>query len=484
MNINPVRVRIAPSPTGHLHIGLVRTTLFNWLYAKKYGGQFIVRMEDTDVERSKKIYETEILAGLNWLGLTWDEGPDIGGLSGPYRQSERLEIYRKYLVFLLEAGDAYYCDCSKDKLEKDREEQRKNKLPVIYRETCRDKNIIPSKNVSTIIRFKMPKNTINFNDIIRGKLEFDSQNIGDFVIAKNLLEPLYNFAVVIDDELMNISHVIRGEDHLGNTPKQISLINALKFKLPKYAHIPLILNPDKSKMSKRHIETSIIEYKDKGFLSESLLNFIALLGWHPSELKKGEKGINNEIISITNLINLFELERVQKAGAVFNEEKLNWVNSEHIKIKDDFALLNLIKPFLNIQNLIIHDDVLLKAISILKDRAVTLLELVDLIKEIINLEDYESELLIWKDISKEKIVLNLEYINNLVKVNDKAIDLINLKSNIYKYAEEIGKGEVLWPLRVALSGRRKSSPPEEILEIIGQVEAQKRIENAILKLKK
>ena len=288
---NP-RVRIAPSPTGYFHIGTARTAIFNWLFAKKYGGKFIVRIEDTDKERSKIEFEKDIIEQIKWLGLDWDEGVEIGGDFGPYRQSECLDLYEKYLKQLISEKKAYYCFCTQEELEIKKQEMTARGESPKYDGYCR--NLKPEeveeklKNKTPfVIRIKTPDKKISFSDMIRGKVEFDLSLFGDQVIAKNFREPLYNFAVVVDDHHMKITHVIRGEDHLSNTPKQIVLYESLEWEAPEFGHLPLILASDKSKMSKRFGDVSVAEYRKKGYLSEALFNFTVFLGWHPEE-KVGE----------------------------------------------------------------------------------------------------------------------------------------------------------------------------------------------------
>jgi len=316
-----IRVRIAPAPTGFLHIGLARTAFFNYLFAKKYQGIFILRIEDTDRERSKPEYEKDIMEGLKWLGIEWDEGPDIGGDYGPYRQSEKKEIYAKYLKKLLDENKAYHCFCSEEELEAQRQYQLSIGEAPRYSGKCASlpKEVVEkylTEGKPWVLRFRIPGKKIEFEDLIRGKVEFDTSLMGDTVIAKNLFTPLYNFACVIDDFEMQVSHVIRGEDHISNTPKQILLQEALGFPQPKYAHLPLILGPDRTKLSKRHGAISVSEYKREGYLPEALINFMAFLGWNPG----GER----EIYSLASLIKEFSLEAVQKSGAIFNIKRLDF----------------------------------------------------------------------------------------------------------------------------------------------------------------
>ena len=320
---------MAPSPTGPLHIGTARTTLFNWLFARGRDGTFILRIEDTDKERSKKEYEEELVEGLKWLGIEWDEFA---------RQSERTDLYRKYLEKLLTSGDAYYCYCTKEELEGQRQAMLASGVPPKYSGHCRNLAKPPTGRKPEVIRFKVPEIKVEFKDMIRGKVAFDAALLGDQVIAKDLDTPLYNFAVVIDDNEMRITHVIRGEDHLSNTPKQILIFRALGFDEPIFAHIPLILNPDRSKMSKRFADTALTQYREAGYLPEAIVNFLALLGWHPKDDK--------EILSAEDLIAEFDLARVQKAGAIFNQEKLDWLNREHMKKMSDKELAAAARPFI------------------------------------------------------------------------------------------------------------------------------------------
>ncbi|TSD03295.1 MAG: glutamyl-tRNA synthetase [Parcubacteria group bacterium Athens0714_26] len=460
-----IRVRIAPSPTGFFHIGTARTALFNWLFAKHNNGKFILRIEDTDIERSEKKYEEDILESLKWLGLKWD-----GEL---YRQSERLDIYEKYLKILLDSGKAYYCACTKEELEKEKSEMQAGGQVPRYSGKCRDLNIPPEK--AQVIRFKMPKNLIiKFSDIIRGEITFDTSLIGDIAIAKNLKTALYNFAVVVDDYEMKISHVIRGEDHIANTPKQIALQEALAFPRSQYAHLPLILSPDRAKLSKRFAAVSVADYRKNGYLPEALINFIALLGWH----SKTDK----EIFNIDDLIKEFELERVQKAGAVFNIEKLNWLNSQYIKNSDNKRIKEILADIF--EEKLPLDKINDKLINLSKDRMNKLSEFMGINDFFFELPDYPSELLIWKDIPANKISDNLKSVLGEFKnFEPENFNKTDLERMIMPVADKKGRGETLWPLRVALSGKDKSPNPFEILEVLGEKESMKRIEIALKKLK-
>lgn len=325
-----IRVRFAPSPTGPFHIGGARSALFNWLLARKYkDGKFVMRIEDTDQARSTKESEENIKDALKWLGLNWDEGIDVGGQYGPYRQTERLDIYKKFTEKLIAEGKAYYCYCTEEEIEEERNRLRaENKMPL-YGGHCR--NLTPeqiaqyeAEGRKPVVRFRTPTDhPVEFNDMVRGHMHFDAEGIGDFVIVKADGIPVYNYAVVIDDALMKISHVIRAEEHLSNTPRQVVLYEALGFKVPTFGHISLILGKDRTKMSKRHGATSVEQYKNLGYLPEALVNFLALLGWSPS----GEQ----ELFTREELIKEFSMDHVAKNPAVFDIDKLNWINAQYMK---------------------------------------------------------------------------------------------------------------------------------------------------------
>ncbi len=485
-----VRVRMAPSPTGPLHVGTARTALFNWLFARKHGGVFVLRVEDTDKDRSEKKYEDEILEGLSWLGLDWDEGPladggrlpvaDEKGPYGPYRQSERTAIYKKYLQELLDKGEAYYCYCTKEELGAQREAMLAQGLPPKYNGRCRNLKTLPAGKSPEVIRFKIPETDVEFNDLIRGKVAFDTSLFGDIIIAKNLLNPLYNFAVVVDDELMRISHVIRGEDHLPNTPKQILMQRALGFSEPHYAHIPLILNPDRTKMSKRFADTALLPYREKGYLPDALFNFLALLGWHPKD--------NREVLSKKDLIKEFDLARVQQAGAAFNPEKLEWLNREHLKkmsSKKTAAEIRALKLFASEGLPEPEEDVLMKIIDVERNRASTLRDFVTLGRFFLVLPEYEKELLIWKESSAMEADAALRAMDDaLAKINAQEFNRETLSAAVTNTITAIDgkRGSVLWPLRVAVSGQRASPDPLEIMEVLGKAESLRRIALARKKL--
>jgi nondiscriminating glutamyl-tRNA synthetase len=349
-----VRVRFAPSPTGALHVGNVRTAIFNWLLARGSGGTFVLRIEDTDVERSTRESEASMIDDLRWLGLDWDEGPDIGGAHGPYRDSERLHLYQSYATELLNAGAAYYCFCSTAQRDADRQAAVAAGRPALYPGTCRripieDAQARIAAGEHPAIRFRVPDNhDVVFTDIVRGDVRFSGDVIGDPVIVRADGHPAYNFAVVIDDALMEVTHVVRGEDHISNTPRQLLMYEALGFTPPAFAHLALVLGPDHSPLSKRHGATSVAEFRAKGYLPEALVNYLALIGWSP--------GNDEELLPVDELARRFSLERVGHSAGVFDEEKLAWANRYYLKMSDPARIANLSVPFFNEAGLAMTPD--------------------------------------------------------------------------------------------------------------------------------
>src|SRR3954468_839115 len=332
-----MRVRFAPSPTGQLHVGNARTALFNWLLARGHDGTFILRIEDTDVERSTKQSEESILDDLRWLGLEWDEGPDVGGSGGPYRQSERLHLYSSYANELLAGGHAYYCFCAPQKLEDDRRKDLAAGRPPKYRGTCRSLSPEDARRrieagERGVIRFRVPEHgDVAFQDLVRGDVTFSTDVIGDFVIVRSDGHPAYNFAVVVDDALMEITHVIRGEDHISNTPRQVLLYRALGFTPPQFAHLALVMGPDHTPLSKRHGATSVAEFRLRGYLPEALVNYLALIGWSPGA-SAADPGTNEELLPVAELARRFAIEDVGHSAGIFDIEKLSWMNRHYMKV--------------------------------------------------------------------------------------------------------------------------------------------------------
>lgn len=478
--MSTVRVRFPPSPTGLLHVGNARTALFNYLFAKKYGGTFVVRIEDTDRARSKPEHEKDILDGLRWLGIDWNEGIEKGGSHSPYRQSERTDAYEGYLKRLLAEGKAFYCFHSEAELEEEGKRLLREKKAPIH--ACEYRELSPAEaeerrksSADCIVRFKTPAGrTIVFTDLIRGELSFASDLVGDFSIARSLRDALYHFAVVVDDYEMKISHVIRGEDHIANTPKHILLGEALGFPIPEYAHLPLILGPDRSKLSKRHGATSVIEYKEQGYLPEALFNFMALLGWSPGE--------DREIMSRENMIKEFSLERVQKSGAVFDFQKLDWMNGEYIRKLTPEELYERAKGFLHPSSNLHPKPYTLQVLILEQPRLKKLSEIEEKTAYFFDAPEYDKELLRWKQMTNEETVASLGKSEEIVRSLGNGVS----KSEIENvFLEKIGagdKGSLLWPLRVALTGRKASPGPFEVMEILGIEKSLARIRTAMEKL--
>lgn len=340
---NKVRVRFAPSPTGQLHVGNARTALFNWLFASQRGGVNVLRIEDTDVERSEARFETQLLEDLKWLGLDWDEGPDAGGPYAPYRQSDRMNIYRASADLLVQERKAYYCFCTVEELERDREQALKEGRQPVYSGKCRELDPLEverrrATGETAAIRLKIPEHPIRFHDIVRGEVEFASESVSDPIIMRSNGLPVYNYVVVIDDAEMKITHVIRGDDHLSNTPKQVALYEALGLPAPQFAHLSTILGPDRERLSKRHGATSIANFRDMGILPEALMNYLALLGWAPS-------GGTRETFTAKELVKEFSLKRVTPSPAIFDMEKLYWLNRHYLKQSSPERIAQLAFPF-------------------------------------------------------------------------------------------------------------------------------------------
>ncbi|PIS13543.1 MAG: glutamate--tRNA ligase [Candidatus Tagabacteria bacterium CG09_land_8_20_14_0_10_41_14] len=462
LNSKKIRTRLAPSPTGPLHVGTARTALFNYIFARQNNGNFILRIDDTDKERSDKRFEEDILNGLKWLGLEYDK---------IYRQSEREDIYKNYLKKLLDKKIAFWCYHSKEELAAEKTEQMNKKEAP--RHVCNHKNIksLNHKNKNGIIRLGGSDEKIKFNDLIRGEIEYDASLLGDIAIAKDEKTPLYNFASVIDDEEMKISHVIRGEDHIPNTPKQILIQKALKIQTPFYAHLPLILGPDKSKMSKRHGSISINEYKRMGYLAQALLNFIILLGWNP--------GNDKEFFEKEEMLELFSLQKIQKGGAVFNIEKLNWFNREYIKKMSMGKLSQHTMEYISSEwKAQINKDKKLwyKILELEKPRLNVLSEIKERVDFFFEKPQLSRSLLIHTFSNTSQHLDKTEKI--LSSIDRHSFGAENIKKALWDYAEEKGRGNVLWPFRAALTGKAKSPDPFSVAEILGKKETLKRIQHA------
>jgi len=498
-----IRTRFSPSPTGFLHIGNARTALFNFIFTRKHQGRVILRIEDTDKKRSTPGNEKVIFDSLKWLNIEWDEGPDGDGNYGPYRQSERSKIYKKYLEKLLKEGRAYHCFCSIEDLEAHKQYAMSIGKPPVYSGKCAE---LPKETVDkhlkegreSIVRFKTPAKNIAFKDLVKGEVETDTSLLGDFSIAKDLESPLYNFACAIDDFEMKITHVIRGDDHLSNTPKQMLIQEALGFPRPQYAHLPMILASDKSKLSKRHGAVGVLEYKKMGYLSEAMINFLAFLGWNP--------GTEREIFSLASLIKEFSLERVKKSGAVFNLKRLDYLNGFYIRQRPIKKLTPDCLSYLIESKLIEKTNEEEKPLKTPEFKVRETGEIIDLpriekiisiyhqrlkkISEISELTDfffkkelkYEKELLRWKDQKDQAVVETLDKLKEILsKIEDRDWDKENLEKILLKESQAIAKqdrGYLLWPLRLALTGKKASATPFEIGEILGKEKTLERIEQA------
>lgn len=457
----PVTTRFAPSPTGYFHAGSYRTALFAWIYAKQNKGKFILRIEDTDKERSKKEYEENIVESLKWLGLEYDEF---------YRQSDRTEIYKKYIKQLIADGHAYVSD------ESARNEVEKKKAAEEGRV------IEPGQLRSSVIRFKNPNKKVIFEDAIRGKVEFDTTELGDFVIAKDENEPVFHLVVVIDDHEMGVSLIIRGEDHVSNTPRQILIFEAIGAKVPQYAHLPLLLSADRSKLSKRHGAIPVSEYRSRGYLREAIVNYLALLGWHPSDDK--------EILTIDEIVAGFSLERVQKSGAIFDEEKLKWFNRQYILKLSDADFAEHLKPFLP-EWVVPNSDTIKKLTPVLRDKITIFSEVSIMLGNsgelafVHTLTDYSKESLLWKKNPDPTVATkHLEEVRKLISgLDESQFTADSVKTAIWSYVEASGKGDVLWPLRMALTGQERSPDPFVSASLLGKSESLRRLDLALGKLR-
>ncbi len=474
-----VRVRFAPSPTGPLHIGGARSALFNYLFAAHHQGALVIRIEDTDIERSQREYETEILESLTWLGLEWNEGIDTGGEFAPYRQMERRDLYQNFSRELLDQGGAYFCFCSQEDLEAERQSLMEDKGMPLYQGKCRELSIQETEQrlaegFKPSIRFRVPANTVYVvDDLVRGRVSFDSDNIGDFIIMKSDGIPTYNFAVVVDDHLMKITHVIRAEEHLSNTPRQLMLFDALNFKRPQFAHISLILGSDRQKMSKRHGATSMIQYREMGYLPEAMFNFLALLGWSP----EGEE----EILSKEQLVQQFTLKRVARHPAVFDVDKLNWLNQQYIKQKTITELKALLKPFLLQSDLAPAVEALDDAkyellVTAIRDYLVCLSDAPVHSRIFFTPRDEEPEAA--AILQGEKVMQVLQYFSRELPETDGVDEIAGFLKSIAK-KNKLKPKEVFMPLRCALTGQTKGPELPYLISIWGREETLRRMKQTM-----
>ncbi len=484
----PVRVRFAPSPTGIPHIGNMRTALFNWLYARHTGGKFILRIEDTDQTRKVEGAEEKIYESLEWLGLEWDEGLDVGGEYGPYLQSERLELYKSAAEHLITQGHAYYCYCSPERLTQMRAEQSKRKEPPHYDRTCRE--LTPeqqakkvAEGITPVVRFKIPLDgKTSFNDIVYGQVEFENVLLDDLVILKSDGFPTYHLANVVDDHMMQITHVIRADEWLSSTPKHMLLYDALKYNAPQYAHMPMTFGKDKAKLSKRHGATALLDYKSMGYLPEAMMNFLVLMGWSLDD--------KTEIFSKDDLIRHFSLERVSRTGAIFDMDKLNWFNGYYIRQLTVDGLIERITPILGKElpdevKRPIDEDQLRRIVPLIHERLKLLNEITDLVSFFF-VEDvqHNADELVGKKMTGELAV------NALQSSSDKLSSLVefdadSLENLLRPLADELGlkTGQLFGTLRVATTGKSVAPPLFQTMEVLGRDKCLKRIGSALDMLK-
>ena len=481
--MDEIRVRIAPSPSGNLHIGTARTALFNYLYAKKSGGKFVLRIEDTDLERSNAEYTQNIYDSLKALGLNWDEGPDVGGNYGPYQQSQRFDIYPKYAQMLIDKGYAYECYCTQEELDAEKEQSIKEKRAHVYSGKCRhlteeQKAQYRAEGRKPSIRFKVPKDKkIVFNDMVKGELDFDSNLIGDFVIMKSNGTPTYNFAVVIDDMEMKISNIIRGEDHISNTPKQILIYEALGAEVPQFGHLGMILAPDRSKLSKRHGATAVSEFVEKGYLTEALLNFVALLGWAPSD------GV--EIKDLKDIIADFRIHEVSSSNSVFEYDKLNWMNGQYIKKMELPELTRRIMPYLSKYDTSIYDEKTLeKIVELTREPLTVLSEITDAVTYFFGDDVQYDEGVYEQHIKSElgqkvltKAVQDIDSwdFNDEEKLHEQLADF----RAYFKENEGYKPKETMWSIRAAITGRTRGADMVGIMLVLGKDKVKARLQKVL-----
>ena len=478
MNSN-VRVRFAPAPTGLLHIGNARTALFNYIFAKRHGGTFILRIEDTDVERSTETSMDRILEDLQWLGIRWEEGPDKGGSAGPYRQSQRLPLYNDYAEQLFREAKAYKCFCSNERLEALRKEQISKGVMPRYDGRCRslskeEISKLESEGLRPVLRFQIGKGSIVFEDLVHGRMHFESEGMGDFIIIRSDGMAAYNFACVIDDHLMHVTHVIRGEDHLSNTPRQILIYQTLGWQSPVFAHHPLILGKDRSPLSKRHGATAVSQYREEGFLPEALLNYLVLLGWSPPS---GE-----EILPLEKIVKDFSLGDVSKSAPIFNRKKLEWLNSHYIRKKEEEPFSELLLPYLEKAGLTIHQidpNHLTKISGVLKENIVILSQ----IEEYLGI--FFDEKFLFEEGAKTVLLDsgNRESLHIILNVLEASSEITpdNCSSLLSQLEEKTGrKGKNLYaPLRAGVTGKMKGPELVKTLPLLGRERMIKRLKMAL-----
>ncbi len=485
--MSEVRVRFPPSPTGEPHVGNIRTAIFNWLFARHHGGAFVIRVEDTDQARKVEGATEQLLDALRWLGLDWDEGPEAGGAYGPYYQSQRLDIYRQEADRLVGSGHAYRCYCSPERLAEVRREKASRKESPGYDRHCRDlsegeRRDLEASGVTPVVRFKMPLDGVTVvDDMIRGRVTFENRLIDDFVMLKSDGFPTYHLANVTDDHLMEISHVMRGEEWLSSTPRHVRLYEALGWEPPLFAHLPLILAPDRSKLSKRHGATSLLECRELGLLPEALFNFLTILGWSLDD--------KTEVLAVDELIASFSIERVSRAGAVFDYDKLNWMNGVYIRRMTPGALADALLDYWRhypppeLPELPDRDR-LATVVPVVQERLKTLADAAPRIPFFFNPDfDYEPVELVQRKMDEAGTRRALEASLKTIESLDSS-DAATLESAMRPLADELGikTGQLLGTLRVATSGLKVSPPLFESMEVLGKERVLHDIKRAIAKI--
>ena len=483
----PVRVRFAPSPTGYLHIGGARTALFNWLFAKRHNGTFILRIDDTDEQRSTESSMKQIYESLNWLGFNWDEGEKVGGPYGPYIQSERRPIYQEHIGKLIESGHAYYCYCNSDELAQMRQLAKDENRPVHYNRKClhltkKSQKLMVEQGRKPVIRFKVPDQTVSFDDLILGRISTESDTLQDEVIVKSNGSPLYNLTSIIDDHEMKISHVIRGADHLSNTPKQVLLAQALELDMPQFAHLPMVLGSSKGeKLSKRHGATSIEQYRNEGYLPQAMINFLVRLGWSLDD--------TTEIFSVSELTQNFDIGRVGKSGSVFDIKKLRWLNGHYINQLNlperTSAVIPFLQPLWSTDSTGLEVNRLEAIVSVIDDRLITLADIKEHAYHFFKDDFAYDPKGIKKWLSKDGSISLLQMLHDAMeKIN--TFDEKSVETAIWSIVDSLGikKVEGLQPIRIAISGMTSGPSLFEMVILVGQSETLKRIKRLITYLSK
>ena len=480
-----LRVRFAPSPTGYLHIGGARTALFNYFFAKHSGGRFVLRIEDTDVERTIEDSADRMMESLKWLGLEWDEGPVVGGPAGPYQQSQRQELYQKYAQTLMDKGLAYKCYCTPEELEAEREQARLAKKAPRYSGRC--KNLtqdqirkFEEEGRRWAIRFRTPDEGYTVvDDLIRGEVSFANEEIADFIIMKSDGLPTYNFACVIDDWLMGITHVLRADEHISNTPRQMMLYRALMAPMPKFAHVPMILAPDRSKLSKRHGAQTVEEFRDKGYLPEAIVNYLALLGWTPPDATQ-------ELMSLEEMVELFDLSRVSSTAAVYDVKKLSWMNGQYIKQLDPEELMERLIPFIESAGLSTREhlaerkDWFREAVITMQERARTLEEMAENMAFYFRPPESYDEKGVKKHFAQPEVAGLLEKcVEVLSRMPEWTLEACDRAYTDLAQREGISRGKLIHPTRLALSGITFGPGLFDIMYVLGKDETISRLNTAI-----